>query len=447
MNYPETLSYLYAQLPVFESQGAHAYKPGLERCEAMDDLLGHPHRRYRTIHVAGTNGKGSTSHLLASILQSAGYHVGLFTSPHLVDFSERIRVDGEPIDQRYVVEWVEKWAPGDAVSSDTDRSLMRFQPSFFELATMMAFCYFAEREVDVAVIEVGLGGRLDSTNIIRPVLSIITNISFDHTQFLGNTLPQIAAEKAGIMKQGVPCIIGECEDERVRFTFEQNAQLRQVSELIFACDLRQIPWVRHHTFYNIYETSDDGTLQCPLCGDCQPRNANTVITAVHQLRRLGFDIPQQALQCGFRDVVTLTHLRGRWETLQTNADGSVRALCDTGHNPGCFAYLGPQLMALHNANHPLQIVFGMVSDKDIETVLRMLPPSDAPGAAVNYYWCNAPTQRALPAAELAQRAAAVGLQGQCFPTIGDALDAALQQPGIVFVGGSNYVVCEALSRF
>ena len=447
MNYPETLSYLYAQLPVFESQGAHAYKPGLERCEAMDDLLGHPHRRYRTIHVAGTNGKGSTSHLLASILQAAGYRVGLFTSPHLVDFSERIRVNGDPIDQQYVVEWVEKWAPRDSVSSDADGSLMRFQPSFFELATMMAFCYFAEREVDVAVIEVGLGGRLDSTNIIRPVLSIITNISFDHTQFLGNTLPQIAAEKAGIMKQGVPCIIGECEDERVRFTFEQNAQLRQVSELIFACDLRQIPWVRHHTFYNIYETADDATLQCPLCGDCQPRNANTVITAVHQLRRLGFDIPQQALQCGFRDVVTLTHLRGRWETLQTNADGSVRVLCDTGHNPGCFAYLGPQLMALHNANHPLQIVFGMVSDKDIETVLRMLPPSQTADPVVNYYWCNAPTPRALPAAELAQRAAAVGLHGQCFPTISDALDAALQQPGIVFVGGSNYVVCEALSRF
>lgn len=446
MNYQETLSFLYAQLPVFESQGAHAYKPGLERCEAMDELLGHPHRRYRTIHVAGTNGKGSTCHLLASILQSAGYRVGLFTSPHLVDFSERIRVDGEEIDHTYVVEWVKRWASCNDPSDDTT-SLMRFQPSFFELATMLAFCYFADREVDVAVIEVGLGGRLDSTNIIHPVLSIITNISFDHTQFLGNTLPQIAAEKAGIMKPGVPCVIGECDDERVRFTFEQNAQLRQVSELDFACDRPQIPWVRHHTFFNIYETADDGTLQCPLCGDCQPRNANTVITAVHQLRRLGFTITPEALEQGFRRVVELTHLRGRWETLQTNADGSIRVLCDTGHNPGCFSYLGPQLLALHDAGHPLQIVFGMVSDKDISTVLRMLPPSNASGAAVNYYWCNAPTPRALPADQLAELAASVGLYGQTYSSIDEALDAALLQPGIVFIGGSNYVVCEAMRRF
>ena len=446
MNYQETLSFLYAQLPVFESQGAHAYKPGLERCEAMDELLGHPHRRYRTIHVAGTNGKGSTCHLLASILQSAGYRVGLFTSPHLVDFSERIRVDGEEIDHTYVVEWVKRWASSNDPSDGTS-SLMRFQPSFFELATMLAFCYFADREVDVAVIEVGLGGRLDSTNIIHPVLSIITNISFDHTQFLGNTLPQIAAEKAGIMKPGVPCVIGECDDERVRFTFEQNAQLRQVSELDFACDRPQIPWVRHHTFFNIYETADDGTLQCPLCGDCQPRNANTVITAVHQLRRLGFTITPEALEQGFRRVVELTHLRGRWETLQTNADGTIRVLCDTGHNPGCFSYLGPQLHALHDAGHPLQIVFGMVSDKDISTVLRMLPPSNAEGAAVNYYWCNAPTPRALPAAQLAEQAASVGLHGQTYSTIDEALDAALLQPGIVFIGGSNYVVCEAMRRF
>lgn len=446
MNYQETLYFLYAQLPVFESQGAHAYKPGLERCEAMDELLGYPHRRYRTIHVAGTNGKGSTSHLLASILQSAGYRVGLFTSPHLVDFSERIRVDGEEIDHAYVVDWVKRWASVDT-AADKASSLMRFKPSFFELATMLAFCYFADREVDVAIIEVGLGGRLDSTNIIHPVLSIITNISFDHTQFLGDTLPQIAAEKAGIMKPGVPCVIGECDDERVRFPFEQNAQLRQVSQLDFACDRPQIPWVRHHTFFNIYETAEDGTLQCPLCGDCQPRNANTVITAVHQLRRLGFTITPEALEQGFRRVVELTHLRGRWETLQTNADGTIRVLCDTGHNPGCFAYLGPQLLALHDAGYPLQIIFGMVSDKDITTVLRMLPPSNAEGAAINYYWCNAPTPRALPTDQLAEMAASIGLRGQTYTSINEALDAALLQPGIVFIGGSNYVVCEAMRRF
>jgi len=446
MNYQETLSYLYAQLPVFESQGAHAYKPGLERCEAMDDLLDHPHRHFRTIHVAGTNGKGSTSHLLASILQSAGYRVGLFTSPHLLDFSERIRVNGEEIDHQYVVEWVEKWA-GKDTPTDDKHSLMRFQPSFFELATMMGFCYFADKQVDVAIVEVGLGGRLDSTNIIKPDLCIITNISFDHTQFLGNTLPQIAAEKAGIMKEGVPCVIGECEDERVRFTFEQNAQLKQISELDFACDRPQIPWVKHHTFYNIYETAEDGTLECPLCGDCQPRNANTVITAVHQLRKLGFDISQEALEEGFKNVVEQTHLRGRWETLKTNADGSIRVLCDTGHNPGCFEYLGPQLKALHDAGNPLQIVFGMVSDKDVETVLKMLPKSDSEGATVSYFWCNAPTPRALPAQELADKALAIGLKGSVYESINAALDAALEQPGIVFIGGSNYVVCEAMRRF
>lgn len=431
MTYSETLTYLYAQLPVFESQGAHAYKPGLERCQAMDELLGHPHRRFRSIHIAGTNGKGSTSHLIASILQSAGYKVGLFTSPHLVDFSERIRVNGEEIDHQYVVDWTAEWMP----------RLAPEQPSFFELATMMAFSYFAQCEVDVAVVEVGLGGRLDSTNIIRPVLSVITNISLDHTQFLGDTLPQIAAEKAGIMKAGVPCVIGECDDDRVRFTFEQNAQLHEVSQLDFACDRPQIPWVRHEAFLNVYETSEDLTLACPLLGDFQPRNANTVITAVHQLRRLGFEITQQALEQGFRDVIKLTHLRGRWEVLQYDAQDEPRVICDTGHNPGCFAYLGPQLQTLLDQGHSLNIVFGMVSDKDVSTVLALLPKE------ATYYWCNAPTQRALPASELAQMAAAHGLQGQAYASTAEALDAALSAPGIVFIGGSNYIVCDAISRF
>lgn len=431
MNYQETLAYLYAQLPVFESQGAHAYKPGLERCEAMDAQLGHPHRRFKTIHVAGTNGKGSTSHLLASVLQCAGYRVGLFTSPHLVDFSERIRVNGEEIDHQYVVDWTAEWMP----------RLAAEQPSFFELATMMGFCYFAEKEVDIAVIEVGLGGRLDSTNIITPILSIITNISLDHTQFLGNTLPQIAAEKAGIMKPHVPCVIGECEDERVRFTFEQNGQLHEVSVLDFACDRPQIPWVLHNTFSNVYETAEDGTLECPLVGDFQPRNANTVITAVHQLRKAGLDISQEALEQGFQQVVKLTHLRGRWETLQCNDDGSPRVICDTGHNTGCFAYLAPQLQALIDQGNALHVVFGMVSDKDVSTVLSMLPQ------AATYYWCNAPTPRALPAATLAEMANQTGLHGQVYDSIDQALDAALKHQGIVFIGGSNYVVCDAIRRF
>lgn len=499
MTYDETLAYLFAQLPVFESQGAHAYKPGLERVEAMDELLGRPHKKYKTIHVAGTNGKGSTSHLLASILQSAGYKVGLFTSPHLVDFSERIRVNGEEIDHEYVVRWTERWFPQTAQTAQ--RTLNSILPSFFELANMMAFCYFADMGVDVAVIEVGLGGRLDSTNIIRPELSVITNISMDHTQFLGDTLPQIAAEKAGIMKEGVPCVIGECTDERVHFTFEQNALLHKVKSLTFADERRQVMWVKENVELdegeklegferpegserpgNLYVTLDDGELWCPLTGACQPHNANTVLTAVQKLREQGFEITQQALEHGFRDVIRLTHLRGRWETLATYRDGSARVLCDTGHNEGCFSYIGPQLKALAAKGHQLHIVFGMVSDKDVSTVLGLLPETagnpkpqitgsaDKPKSAIavgmssntgggmaNYYFCNAPTPRALPAADLAALAREKGIEGEVFDSIDAALDAALahtsdaealpaKERPIVFVGGSNFVVCEAMKR-
>lgn len=449
MDYQETLEYLYAQLPVFESQGAHAYKPGLERCEEMDQRLGHPHLAFRTIHVAGTNGKGSTSHLLASVLQSAGYRVGLFTSPHLVDFSERIRVNGEPIAQQYVVDWTERWCK----QHDND-NLLDLQPSFFELATMMAFCYFKDQQVDVAVIEVGLGGRLDSTNIITPLLSVITNISLDHTQFLGDTLPQIAAEKAGIMKPGVPCVIGECTDERVRFTFCQNAQLHQVEKLDFACDRKQVMWVQTTTnatdgTCNIYTTLDDGELCCPLTGKCQPHNANTVITAVHQLQRLHregrspFLITPEAMADGFRNVLTLTHLRGRWEILDTYADGSPRIICDTGHNEGCFQYLGPAMQQIIDSGKPLHVVFGMVADKDVHTVLTYLP------TGARYHWCNAPTPRALKADELAAMAAHCALQGQVYPSIAEAyqsaLDAISDDNGVIFVGGSNFIVCEILA--
>ena len=488
MTYQETLDYLFAQLPVFESQGAHAYKPGLERVEAMDELLGHPHHKYKTIHVAGTNGKGSTSHLLAAILQSAGYKVGLFTSPHLVDFSERIRVNGEEIDHQYVVEWTERWVPPHSTLHSTHSTLHSthstlhsIRPSFFELANMMAFCYFADKGVDVAVIEVGLGGRLDSTNIIRPELSVITNISMDHTQFLGDTLPQIAAEKAGIMKPGVPCIIGECTDERVHFTFEQNAQLHGVESLTFADERRQVMWVRNEESGkwreesgerkvesgveggNLYVTLEDGELWCPLTGACQPHNANTVVTAVKKLRERGFEIGQEALEQGFRDVIHLTHLRGRWETLATYPDGATRVLCDTGHNEGCFSYIGPQLKALLKEGHPLHVVFGMVSDKDVSTVLGLMPQNRAnnkwqiSSVIPCYYFCNAPTPRALPAADLAALAREKGLEGEVFASIDAALNAALahtrdaaslppNERPIVFVGGSNFVVCEAMKR-
>lgn len=435
MEYKETLDFLYAQLPVFETQGAHAYKPGLERCEAMDDLLGHPHRTFKTIHVAGTNGKGSCSHTLASILQCAGYRVGLFTSPHLLDFDERIRVNGAPIDHQYVIKWVE----------EKYDLLNEQQPSFFELATMMAFCYFAEQQVDVAVIEVGLGGRLDSTNIIRPEISIITNISFDHMQFLGDTLPQIAAEKAGIMKEGIPCVIGECTDERVHFTFQQNAQLHQVSKLVFASERPQVLWIRDNISHIEYETLADGTLVSPLMGSCQPHNANTIVWATHLLRERGFKISEEHLHQGFSKVLSLTHLRGRWETLQEETEQQPQILCDTGHNEGCFQYLGPQLKQLITQGHHLHIVFGMVSDKDISAVLKYLPSSNE--SAATYYFCNADTHRAMPAAELYALAAPFGLKGAVYESIEEAFLAArsaAQPQDKIFIGGSNYIVCEVM---
>ena len=336
MTYNETLDFLYNQLPVFENVGAHAYKPGLERVLEMDEILGQPHKKFKTIHVAGTNGKGTVSHTLASILQEAGMKVGLFTSPHLLDYSERIRVNGDPISKEYVVEWVDKFYD----------QLKDFQPSFSELATMMGFCYFADQGVDIAVIEVGLGGRLDSTNIINPILSVITNISFDHTQFLGTTLPQIAAEKAGIMKPGVPCVIGECYDDSVRGVYEQKAERVGVSKLTFASDYPQIVWVRQildKDMHNEYETINNGMIESPLMGAFQPKNANTILAAVHQLNQNGIEISDDVLLKGFKNVILNTHLMGRWQTLSTEP----QVICDTGHNEGCFQYLGKQLQHLH----------------------------------------------------------------------------------------------------
>ena len=426
MNYEETLHYLYTSIPVFQHVGASAYKPGLETSRALDNYLGNPHRAYQTLHVGGTNGKGSTSHLLAAILQLSGYKVGLYTSPHLVDFRERIRVNGEKIPQSYVVDFVERYR----------RQFEPLKPSFFELTSTMAFAYFRDMHVDYAIIEVGLGGRLDSTNIITPVLSVITNISKDHTQFLGNTLEEIAGEKAGIIKLGVPVVIGDVDNENVIRVFrekarEVNAPLYASTELapLQSCELGEDN--RWH-----FRTKDFGELTGELGGMVQARNASTVLTSVSVLREIGIPIPVEAVRDAFARVVELTGLMGRWQTVHT----SPRVVCDTGHNTGGWEFLSRQLADEAKRCRTLRMVVGMVNDKDIDGVLSLMPKEAV------YYFTQASVARALPVDEFAEKACRHGLKGGTYPNVGEAVRCALQdasEEDFVFVGGSTFIVADA----
>lgn len=426
MNYEETLHYLYTSIPVFQHVGASAYKPGLETSRALDDYLGNPHRAYQTLHVGGTNGKGSTSHLLAAILQLSGYKIGLYTSPHLVDFRERIRVNGEKIPQSYVVDFVERYR----------RQFEPLKPSFFELTSTMAFAYFQDMHVDYAIIEVGLGGRLDSTNIITPVLSVITNISKDHTQFLGNTLEKIAGEKAGIIKPGVPVVIGDVDKENVMRVFrekarEVNAPLYASTELapLQSCELGEDN--RWH-----FRTKDFGELTGELGGMVQARNASTVLTSVSVLREIGIPIPVEAVRNAFARVVELTGLMGRWQTVHT----SPRVVCDTGHNTGGWEFLSRQLADEAKRCRTLRMVVGMVNDKDIDGVLSLMPKEAV------YYFTQASVARALPVDEFAEKACRHGLKGGTYPNVGEAVRSALQdasEEDFIFVGGSTFIVADA----
>lgn len=425
MTYDETVRYLYDSTPVFEHVGASAYKEGLDNTQALDEHFGHPHRCYKTIHVAGTNGKGSCSHTLAAILQSAGWKVGLYTSPHLVDFRERIRVNGMCISEKRIVDFVEQ-----------ERSFFEpLHPSFFELTTALAFKYFAEQQVDIAVIEVGLGGRLDCTNIITPLLSVITNISFDHTRFLGNTLAKIAGEKAGIIKKGVPVVIGETTAE-TRPVFAARA--REVGAPIrFAEDA---PVVRSSVALpdggREYRLSDGRTVCGELSGDYQEANMNTVLTAVEELRRQGIALSESDVEQGIAAVSGLTGLMGRWQRLRERP----LAVCDTGHNVGGWNYLVGQIKA--QPCRRLRIVFGMVDDKDIDRILAMLPRE------ADFYWTQASSHRAIPAAQVAGKAAAIGLRGRSYATVGEAWQQALADASpedFIFVGGSSYVVADLLA--
>lgn len=472
MTYAETIDYIYHAAPTFQDVGAGAYKEGLENTNALDEHFGHPHTRFRTIHVAGTNGKGSVSSTLAAILQSAGLRVGLYTSPHLVDFRERIRVNGEMISKERVIEFVEN-----------ERTFFEpLSPSFFEITTALAFLWFAEQKVDVAVVEVGLGGRLDCTNIIHPDLAVITNISFDHQQFLGNTLAAIAAEKAGIIKPATPVVIGETGGNAdVRKVFADAfaaanstathhvpnyvalsgivARMSAVEPAVSSLEARKsatsmkvrLRFADEETLVStaapapdcgLDMTLADGTpLHFALGGIYQQHNAATILAAIDTLRQQRFyaraiDSHPTAIAEGFAHVCKLSGLRGRWQRIHA----CPTAVCDAGHNVGGITYVAEQLSMQHCRR--LHIVFGMVDDKDATGALALMP-KDA-----TYYFTQPSTKRALPAATFAHIGHCLGLEGSVFPTVAEAYTAALaaaEPEDFIFVGGSCYVVADLLA--
>jgi len=414
---------------MFQRVGAAGYKPGLGTTEKLAAAMGNPERQLRCVHVAGTNGKGSSSNLLAAVLQAAGYKVGLYTSPHLREFTERIKVDGQDLAPEYLVAWVARWQP----------LFEQVQPSFFEMCVALAFSYFAEQQVEVAVVEVGLGGRLDSTNIITPLVSLITNISLDHQNLLGNTLPLIAAEKAGIIKPGVPAIISQTQPE-VQAVFQQKAATEQ-APLLFADQHYRVtlptpPAPDQDT--QLLAITHDGQplhdqLELGLVGDYQRLNLPGVLAVLAELRRQGFVVPEAAVRAGLRDVRQLTGFRGRWTILGRRP----LVVCDTAHNEAGLRLVTSQLARL--PRRQLHFVLGVVNDKDVSKMLQLLP------TAATYYFCQASIPRALPAADLAELAAAVGLRGAVYgpvPAAVAAARAAATPDDVVFIGGSTFVVAE-----
>lgn len=428
MTYEETIQYLFNSAPLFQHVGGAAYKEGLSTTHILDAHFNHPHNQYKTIHIAGTNGKGSCAHTIAAILQHTGLKVGLYTSPHLVDFRERIRINGEMMPQQYVIDFVEE-----------ERSFFEpLHPSFFELTTALAFKYFAEQHVDVAVIEVGLGGRLDCTNIISPILSVITNISFDHTQFLGNTLAQIASEKAGIIKHKVPVIIGECNAE-TRSVFEHKAHEVE-APILFAEDNKEVLSSEFSDLYGHklrhYTTRSFGDIYGELTGECQIKNTNTILCALHSLSKI-FSVTHEDITYALEHVCEMTGLRGRWQILQEHPT----IICDTGHNTGGWQYLAHQLAQIATSGNKLHIVFGMASDKDIERVMSTLPHEAC------YYWTKASVKRATSEQTIANIATKYDLHGKTYSNVAEAYEAAINNASTndyIYVGGSSFIVADLL---
>lgn len=414
MTYSEAISYLYSTRPPFHQVGAEAYKPGLENTLRLMAQVGNPHLHLKAIHVAGTNGKGSTSHLIAAALQAAGYKVGLFTSPHLVSLTERIRINGQPIPEDEVAAFV----------TQHKAFLDEVQPSFFETMTALGFAYFVQEQVDIAVVEVGLGGRLDSTNVLTPILSVITNIGLDHTEFLGNTLTKIAKEKAGIIKAGVPVVIGESHPQTMN-VFLAKAQ-ECGSEIYFA---DQCEYLRR--------TRLQVAPECELKGLYQEHNLQTAFVALRALSNIQCPISNKSISYGFAHVCSMTGLRGRWETLCEKP----LILCDTGHNSHGLQYVARQLKELTNPH--IWIVFGMVNDKDTDIVMRLMPQ----GERYHYIFTRPNTQRARSAQEMLDM---WGKEGIAIEDPEAALTYAqthATEEDAIFIGGSNYLVGYALSRF
>ncbi|MDQ8006733.1 MAG: folylpolyglutamate synthase/dihydrofolate synthase family protein [Pedobacter sp.] len=428
MTYQKTLDFLYSKLPMFTRVGASAFKKDLHNTVALCNALGNPQNKYKTIHIGGTNGKGSTSHMLAAILQKAGYKTGLYTSPHLKDFRERIRVNGKMVAKKFVIDFVRQ----------QEQLISEIEPSFFEVTVGMAFSYFEQAQVDVAVIEVGLGGRLDSTNIILPDLSVITNISLDHTNMLGNTFGEIAFEKAGIIKQNTPIVIGERHPETdpvfIKKAKEQNANLVFAEDELSANHISKLANTLKLDILQKDQVLLKG-LQLDLTGTYQLKNILTVIDAVKELRKIGYQIPDEAIYQALKNVKKLTGLQGRWQTLSKKP----LIICDTGHNKAGISEVIQNISQTPHQN--LHMVIGMVKDKDISAVLALLPKNAA------YYFCQPHLERALQVNELADQASNFQLKGKTFATVEEALAAAKNQANdddLIFVGGSTFVVAEII---
>lgn len=402
MTYKETTDWMFSQLPMFQMQGASAYKKDLTNTHLLVEHLKHPETKFKSIHVAGTNGKGSTSSMIGSILQEAGYKVGLYTSPHLKDFRERIRINGEMISEDFVVDFI----------SENKSFFEANQLSFFEMTVGLAFDYFAKEQVDVAVIEVGMGGRLDSTNVITPLVSVITNIGFDHTQFLGDTLPKIAAEKAGIIKSNIPVVIGEYSEE-TKPVFLDKAKFEN-APLYFAQDNPEVAY------------------ECALLGDYQVHNKKTVLQAI-KLLQAHFSIDESHITKGFKNVIQNTGLLGRWQIL----DKAPFTVCDTAHNSHGLKIVLNQIQK--HSFETLHVILGVVNDKDLDSILPLFPKN------AKYYFCKPNVPRGLDAEILKQKASDFGLLGKVFNSVSEAYEEALKiatKSDFIYIGGSTFVVAE-----